>query len=225
VLENPDDDMPRLVLCDWWEENGKSKEAEFVRRQIHAHGVGRYCLKPPPDVLNLPAPKHRCRCENCRNYRTMQTMSVQKAERWKFDYEAEAQSRWREGDRVYERLEANQRLFGNGVLSLDQVTQNAANIWAQAPYVEFRTDRGFIKVVICNESFVRYGLEKVMSEHPVQNVSMIGTNGSSNQAWIRKGHSWQGYYDYGVFSAKTRDEIVKATIDLLREFALTYTAA
>ncbi len=35
VLENPADDFPRLVLCDFWEERGEQLErAEFIKTQI-----------------------------------------------------------------------------------------------------------------------------------------------------------------------------------------------
>lgn len=34
VLDSPDDDGPRLVLCDWWEENGQPERAEFCRVQV-----------------------------------------------------------------------------------------------------------------------------------------------------------------------------------------------
>jgi uncharacterized protein (TIGR02996 family) len=33
VLEYPDDDNPRLVMADWWEEHGQSARAEFCRVQ------------------------------------------------------------------------------------------------------------------------------------------------------------------------------------------------
>jgi uncharacterized protein (TIGR02996 family) len=34
VLEVPEDDVPRLVLADWLEENGEPERAEFIRCQI-----------------------------------------------------------------------------------------------------------------------------------------------------------------------------------------------
>lgn len=33
VLANPDDDAPRLIMSDWWDEHGQSGRAEFVRVQ------------------------------------------------------------------------------------------------------------------------------------------------------------------------------------------------
>ena len=39
ILENPDDDAPRLVFADWLDEHGDSERAEFIRVQIElAHG-------------------------------------------------------------------------------------------------------------------------------------------------------------------------------------------
>jgi uncharacterized protein (TIGR02996 family) len=37
VLENPLDDTPRLVFADYWDENGNSRRAEFVRSHITMH--------------------------------------------------------------------------------------------------------------------------------------------------------------------------------------------
>jgi uncharacterized protein (TIGR02996 family) len=34
VIENPDDDVARLVIADWYEENGQPERAEFIRVQI-----------------------------------------------------------------------------------------------------------------------------------------------------------------------------------------------
>jgi uncharacterized protein (TIGR02996 family) len=34
VIASPDDDLPRLVLADWLEENGQPERAEFIRVQI-----------------------------------------------------------------------------------------------------------------------------------------------------------------------------------------------
>lgn len=34
ILANPADDLLRLSAADWWEENGESELAEFVRLQI-----------------------------------------------------------------------------------------------------------------------------------------------------------------------------------------------
>jgi uncharacterized protein (TIGR02996 family) len=33
VLARPDDDLPRLVMADWWDENGQGERAEFCRAQ------------------------------------------------------------------------------------------------------------------------------------------------------------------------------------------------
>jgi uncharacterized protein (TIGR02996 family) len=36
ILENPADDMPRLVYADWLQENGNPQRAEFIRLQCEA---------------------------------------------------------------------------------------------------------------------------------------------------------------------------------------------
>lgn len=46
IAAAPDDDLPRLVAADWFEENGEPERAEFVRLQLLAFaGLG---MKPPP---------------------------------------------------------------------------------------------------------------------------------------------------------------------------------
>jgi uncharacterized protein (TIGR02996 family) len=39
IVENPDDDAPRLVFADWCEENGEADRAEFIRAQIRLEGI------------------------------------------------------------------------------------------------------------------------------------------------------------------------------------------
>src|SRR4051794_770757 len=34
IREHPDDDAPRLVLADWYEEHGDPARAEFIRAQV-----------------------------------------------------------------------------------------------------------------------------------------------------------------------------------------------
>lgn len=34
ILEKPEDDAPRLILSDWFEENGQEERAEFIRWQV-----------------------------------------------------------------------------------------------------------------------------------------------------------------------------------------------
>src|SRR5262245_57537404 len=34
IIQNPDDDVPRLIFADWLDEHGQSNRAEFVRLQI-----------------------------------------------------------------------------------------------------------------------------------------------------------------------------------------------
>lgn len=40
VLEDPADDMPRLVLADWLEEHGEEERAEFIRVQVELETTG-----------------------------------------------------------------------------------------------------------------------------------------------------------------------------------------
>ena len=34
IIENPDEDAPRLVFADWLEENGEAERAAFIRADI-----------------------------------------------------------------------------------------------------------------------------------------------------------------------------------------------
>ncbi len=39
ILANPNDDLPRLVLADWLEENGQAERAEFIRVSVWGDGA------------------------------------------------------------------------------------------------------------------------------------------------------------------------------------------
>ncbi len=58
VLAHPDDDLPRLALADWWEENGQSERAEFVRVQCRIAELEpqtkRYPAYIGPEVVTVP---------------------------------------------------------------------------------------------------------------------------------------------------------------------------
>ena len=76
VIENPDDDTPRLVYADWLEENGQPERAEFIRLQIELavarREVAAVSTAVPDRVAELydrhgdgwrqpfPDPLHRC---------------------------------------------------------------------------------------------------------------------------------------------------------------------
>lgn len=40
VLQNPADDMPRLMLADWLDENDRPRDAEFIRAQVELAAAG-----------------------------------------------------------------------------------------------------------------------------------------------------------------------------------------
>lgn len=42
ICDHPDDDLPRLVYCDWLDENGQSERAEFIRIQIELSESSKY---------------------------------------------------------------------------------------------------------------------------------------------------------------------------------------
>lgn len=54
VIANPDDDTPRLVMADWFQENGDEDRAEFIRVQCELAaliGIGRNCNSDLEAVL------------------------------------------------------------------------------------------------------------------------------------------------------------------------------
>ena len=52
IIENPDDDTPRLIFADWLEEQGRGLRAEFIRFQ-------RERARLPPDHLRGAELLHR----------------------------------------------------------------------------------------------------------------------------------------------------------------------
>jgi uncharacterized protein (TIGR02996 family) len=50
IIEDPDDDTPRLVYADWLEENGNSERAEFIRLQCRLATLDRYAQERRPLV-------------------------------------------------------------------------------------------------------------------------------------------------------------------------------
>jgi uncharacterized protein (TIGR02996 family) len=47
ILDDPDDDAPRLVYADWLEEHGEAERAEFIRVQVERAEAPRYA---PPRI-------------------------------------------------------------------------------------------------------------------------------------------------------------------------------
>src|SRR5579871_2100557 len=45
IIENPDDDAPRLIYADWLEEHGEAARAEFIRIQVE---IARLSQNHPP---------------------------------------------------------------------------------------------------------------------------------------------------------------------------------
>jgi uncharacterized protein (TIGR02996 family) len=51
IVDDPDDDARRLIVADWLEENGRSRESEFIRAQVQ---LAR-CVGEPADPFESPA--------------------------------------------------------------------------------------------------------------------------------------------------------------------------
>jgi uncharacterized protein (TIGR02996 family) len=47
IVENPDDDVPRLVLADWLEDHGQPGRAEFIRTQVQLSRLEEYDPRRP----------------------------------------------------------------------------------------------------------------------------------------------------------------------------------
>lgn len=52
VIENRDDDAPRLIYADWLEDHGRGDRADFIRRQIRGEMAGEVGNIPWPDSLS-----------------------------------------------------------------------------------------------------------------------------------------------------------------------------
>lgn len=67
ICDRPDDDLPRLVYCDWLDENGQPERAEFIRIQIELSKLPNYTSDyadcPGCDGIGLTY--HRV-CSQCR---------------------------------------------------------------------------------------------------------------------------------------------------------------
>lgn len=59
IIENPDDDFPRLCYADWLEENGEVSRAEFIRAGIELAKWGDLSLPTPPNELVEAVKRHR----------------------------------------------------------------------------------------------------------------------------------------------------------------------
>lgn len=64
VVASPDDDLPRLVLADWLEENGEAERAEFIRLQCRLWQVGvrkdyKPCGEITQDGFDIDAARRR----------------------------------------------------------------------------------------------------------------------------------------------------------------------
>lgn len=71
IIENPDDDAPRLQYADWLEEKGECERAEFIRVQIELARSKKQCCERLgellPDVpVRIDSATTAFRCEQCR---------------------------------------------------------------------------------------------------------------------------------------------------------------
>jgi uncharacterized protein (TIGR02996 family) len=64
ILENPDDDLPRLVLADWLEENGDEVRARFIRLQCRRAQLG----DEHPGAETLVKQDWELRCAHARSW-------------------------------------------------------------------------------------------------------------------------------------------------------------
>src|SRR4051812_28978495 len=67
VLDDPDDDAPRLIYADWCEDNGEAGRAEFIRTQIERERLGE--------------PAQHCNFGDVRNPRLLTPAEVRKREK------------------------------------------------------------------------------------------------------------------------------------------------
>lgn len=62
ICAHPEDDVPRLILADWLEDNGEELRAKFIRLQIEAHRLSKLS---DDDVAHINVPGVICECRRC----------------------------------------------------------------------------------------------------------------------------------------------------------------
>lgn len=83
VLAAPDDDTPRLVLADWWEDYGQADRAAFVRWQIEYDRRWRVPrLKQRHDQHITAGTSRTCRCHLCRLWHRWGDLIRGREEEW-----------------------------------------------------------------------------------------------------------------------------------------------
>lgn len=147
ILAAPDDDTPRLILADWFEEHGDGERAEFIRVQCDIAEAER---SPIADLQT-------CDDEKC----TCWFMDLRRRERALLAKDGPpihgVRSRFRQG-----KPDEHQAYRWMGVAGY-------AMTW-----VTFR--RGFIDAVECRlEDWLLYGKE-LLSEHPVTQIRLTDRN-------------------------------------------------
>jgi uncharacterized protein (TIGR02996 family) len=60
ILENPDDDVPRLIFADWLEEQGDPR-GEFIRLQCELAGLPEYQPRMNCTILRVRPTVRSCR--------------------------------------------------------------------------------------------------------------------------------------------------------------------
>lgn len=67
IVENLDDDAPRLIYADWLEEQGDRDRAEFIRVQCEIARRGELrCAKTGKELKGYAEYEKHCRCTPCR---------------------------------------------------------------------------------------------------------------------------------------------------------------
>lgn len=224
VLENPDDDLPRLALCDWWEENGQHDRAAFTRRQLLAAGEGKWCLRPSvvstrhspqhPGTTRHAAPRYRCRCQHCTNVRRMGELENPLRVGWRNRHGRAASGAWWRAERFQDRIDRLDREVDTGAILYGDYVAAMDAVCAARPTCRPVFARGFVAEVCCNPAFARHGLAAVLAENPIAGVYVTESveRGVFVQVTKEGGHWFARHGAYGHttrVSAAARPELMR----------------
>lgn len=144
IIENPDDDAPRLIFADWLDENGEAERAEFVRIQIELakYGVGR--------------------CPNSRQRSSPNTLAGYPVV---FGKESECgRCRWCELRRREEWLLSKNRYFWLPIVLMDLEAQSASDICVYR--------RGFVAEITLKCTEWLEHRERLLKAAPLERVTL-----------------------------------------------------
>lgn len=216
VLHNPADDLPRLVMADWLEENGETERANFIRWQCESFR-NRACAADGVDNFTrtnsfLYMWRKGCRCRPCTiRRRTDEILYSEHFCRWERQYN----------------VKPTERFINAGGMS----GRGRFPLFAHATRI--RSGRGFLCKWHIDEQFIQFGgLGDLLSVEPVEHIGVDGLPGFSSLLRVEitppdgQGSGWQAYYSrphdttddyFHMDSWECREEMVEQLPQIILE--------